>query len=148
MVIDHLDNAARYASLHPVFEKAFEFLRGPAAEALKPGRNEIDGDVLYAMSIGMESRPAGNDFLEFHRRYIDIHYTLEGEDVMGWRPTALCEKVRQEYEEASDAGLFDDASFTRAALPPGTFCIVYPEDAHAPLIGEGFVRKIVLKILV
>lgn len=148
MMIDHLDNAARYYALHPVFEKAFEFLRSPGAGELKPGRNEIDGDVLYAMSLAMESRPAGNDFLEYHQRYIDIHYTLEGVDVMGWRPTPLCEKNRQEYDEASDAGLYDDHSYTRAALPPGTFCIVFPEDAHAPLIGEGFVRKIVLKILV
>ncbi len=31
-------------------------------------------------------------------------------------------------------------------LRPGQFCIVYPEDAHAPMIGEGTERKLICKV--
>ena len=34
------------------------------------------------------------------------------------------------------------------ATPPGAFCIFFPEDAHAPLVSNGEIRKVILKIAV
>ncbi|HEY8888482.1 MAG TPA: YhcH/YjgK/YiaL family protein [Gallionella sp.] len=34
------------------------------------------------------------------------------------------------------------------ATPPDHFCIFFPEDAHAPLVSEGQVRKVIFKIAV
>ena len=33
-----------------------------------------------------------------------------------------------------------------ATLQPGEFAIVYPEDPHAPVIGEGKIRKLIGKV--
>ena len=34
------------------------------------------------------------------------------------------------------------------ATPPGAFCIFFPEDAHAPLVSAGNIRKVIFKIAV
>jgi biofilm protein TabA len=34
------------------------------------------------------------------------------------------------------------------ATPPGTFAIFFPEDAHAPMAGEGLIHKVVVKVAV
>jgi beta-galactosidase beta subunit len=34
------------------------------------------------------------------------------------------------------------------ATPAGSYCIFFPEDAHAPLVSDGMVRKVVVKIAV
>jgi len=33
-------------------------------------------------------------------------------------------------------------------VPPDHFCIFFPEDAHAPLVGKGQVRKVIFKVAV
>jgi beta-galactosidase beta subunit len=35
---------------------------------------------------------------------------------------------------------------TWVAVPPGSFAIFFPHDAHAPLGGEGRVKKAVVKV--
>ena len=42
MIIDTLDNADKYISLHPRFAKAFEFIKSQNLETLEPGKFEID----------------------------------------------------------------------------------------------------------
>ena len=44
--------------------------------------------------------------------------------------------------------LFHEEPTSFVDLKPGQFAIVWPEDPHAPLIGEGKVRKLIVKALV
>ena len=37
---------------------------------------------------------------------------------------------------------------TYLTIRPGEFVIVWPEDAHAPIIGEGTLRKLIAKVLI
>ena len=39
MILDHLDNAQRYAGLHPLFATAFAWAKDPANRATAPGRS-------------------------------------------------------------------------------------------------------------
>jgi beta-galactosidase beta subunit len=41
---------------------------------------------------------------------------------------------------------FADRPETWAAVEPGSFVILYPQDAHAPLAGAGEIRKAVVKV--
>lgn len=45
-----------------------------------------------------------------------------------------------------DIRFFDDEPETFYTLRPGQFTIFFPEDGHAPMIGEGNVRKIIVKV--
>ena len=153
MVTDTLRNCARYAPLHPEFARAFEFLSRADWAELTAGsrhaaRHEIDGDRLYVSIETREGRGRHGTRLEAHRRHIDIQFTIEGHDEIGWQPLADCGAPAGEFDESGDVGFFSGSPQTWLSLPPGRFAIFFPDDAHAPLGGRGIVRKAVVKIAI
>ncbi|MEI8271969.1 MAG: YhcH/YjgK/YiaL family protein, partial [Paludibacter sp.] len=42
--------------------------------------------------------------------------------------------------------LYNDKPTCYLTIELGEFFIVYPEDAHAPLIGKGNIRKLIAKV--
>jgi YhcH/YjgK/YiaL family protein len=56
--------------------------------------------------------------------------------------------VNQEYSVEKDVMLWSDAPDFYLKLAPGSFLILYPQDAHAPLSGAGEIKKAVFKIRV
>jgi YhcH/YjgK/YiaL family protein len=148
MILAKLTEADRYAALHPLFADAFEFLRSTDLGALKPGMHTIQGEQLFAIVEACAGRTRAEAKLECHRRYIDIQLVLEGVDEMGWKPLAECRDPATEYDAARDICFFNDAPSSWIATPPGAFCLFFPEDAHAPLVSAGMIRKVVVKIAV
>ena len=148
MILDRLDQAARYRTFHPLFPQAFDWLATTDLAALPPGRHDIDGDRLFVIVEACDGRTRADARLECHRRYIDIQLVLEGIDEMGWRALADCVQPRTDYDAARDIRFFDDAPASWIATPAGAFCLFFPDDAHAPLVSDGFIRKVVVKIAV
>jgi YhcH/YjgK/YiaL family protein len=148
MILDTLNRSDRYLALHPLFARAFAFLRGTDLGALEPGRHAIEGEQLFAIVEACAGRARADARLECHRRYIDIQLVLEGIDEMGWRPVSECVEPATDYDAARDIRFFNDAPSSWIATPPGSFCLFFPDDAHAPLVSAGFIRKAVVKIAV
>ena len=146
MIFSTLSQSDRYATLHPLFPRAFEYIRNTDLLSLAPGCYPIVGDELFAIVEHMPGRTRAEAKLECHRRYIDIQLVLEGVDEMGWKPLADCHKPVSDYSAEQDIRFFNDAPATWIATPPCAFCIFFPEDAHAPLVSSGQVRKVVFKI--
>ena len=148
MILDTLAQADRYRALHPLFARAFAFLRSADLQALAPGRHAIQGERLFAIVEACAGRTRAEAKLECHRRYIDIQLVLQGIDEMGWKPVAACLDPATDYDAARDIRFFNDAPASWIATPPGAFCLFFPDDAHAPLVGMGMIRKVVVKIAV
>lgn len=148
MILAKLTEADRYAALHPLFARAFAFLRGTNLDALAPGRHDIEGERLFALVEDGAGRARADAKLECHRRYIDIQLVLHGVDEMGWKPVAECADAATDYDAARDIRFFNDAPASWIATPPGSFCLFFPDDAHAPLVSGGRIRKVVVKIAV
>lgn len=146
MIFSTLANAGRYAALHPLFLRVFEYIRNTDLLALAPGRYPIVGDDLFAIVEHVPGRTRAEAKLECHRRYIDIQLVLEGEDEMGWKALAECHNPVNDYSAEKDIRFFHDAPASWIATPPGHFCIFFPEDAHAPLVSTGNIRKVIFKI--
>ncbi len=145
MILDTLDRANRYVSLHRGFRKAFEFLA--RASDLESGTVELDGRNTYATIATQPGKTRGDALLESHRKYIDVHYCLEGEEEVGWRPVEQCEGIRDPYDAEKDITTYDDKPASWLTLKPGTFVVLFPEDAHAPLVSAGPIKKVVVKVL-
>lgn len=143
-----LGQSARYADLHPAFARAFAFLQETDLSSFSPGRHDIDGDAIYVSIDHVDGRGHEGARLEAHRAHIDIQLTLDGEERIGWKPLVSCETPDGAFDESRDIGLFRDRPATWLSLPPGTFGIFFPEDAHAPLAGNGPVKKAIVKIRV
>lgn len=148
MILDTLAQADRYLALHPLFADAFAFLRNPDLGTLQPGKHPIQGERLFAIVEACAGRTRAEAKLECHRRYIDIQLVLDGVDEMGWKPTADCVDPATDYDGARDIRFFNDAPASWIATPAGSFCLFFPDDAHAPLVGAGTIRKVVVKIAV
>ena len=146
MVLDDLSNYKRYLSLHPGFAIAFEFLKRKDLGQLPAGRNEVDGDRVYATVAKGDGRGRKAAKLEAHRKYIDIQFAFSGTDDIGWKTLAQCKKVDKTYDDKEDCALFTDECDAWISLRPGTFVIFFPEDAHAPMCGEGLLHKVIMKV--
>lgn len=148
MILDTLASLNRYTALHPWFARVFEYLRGTDLMMLSLGRHAVQGEQLFAIVEHCAGRTREEAKLECHRRYIDIQLVLEGVDEMGWKPVADCVDPATDYDTARDIRFFNDTPSSWIATPPGAFCIFFPEDAHAPLVSSGHIRKVVMKVAV
>lgn len=149
MILDTLAESARYAGLHPGFARAFTFLRETDVASLATGRHPIEGDRIYVSIDHKDGRSREGARLEAHRRYIDIQVTIDGDEEIGWMPLAASGPASGAgYEENRDIAFFERRPATWLAVPPGTFAIFFPQDAHAPLAGRGLLKKAIVKIAV
>lgn len=148
MILDTLTACARYAALHPGFTRAFAFLTSANLDDLAPGRHPIEGDRLYVSIDHKDGRGRDGARLEAHRRYIDIQYTIDGEELIGWMSLARCTSPDGDFDDTKDVGFFADRPATWVSVPPGSFAIFFPDDAHAPLAGHGLLKKAIVKIAV
>jgi YhcH/YjgK/YiaL family protein len=148
MVLSTLGDADRYLMLHPLFAAAFSFLRGTDLKSLPSGKHAVQGEEIFAIVEASAGRTRAEAKLECHRCYIDIQLVLEGVDEMGWKPVDECTSPATDYNAARDIRFFNDTPSSWIATPPGSFCIFFPEDAHAPLVSTGMIRKVVMKIAV
>jgi YhcH/YjgK/YiaL family protein len=148
MIIDAAAFHHRYISLHPLFERAFRYLADADLRSFAPGRHPVDGDQMYLSIDHVHGRGREAARLEAHRRYIDIQYTIEGDEEIGWMPLADAGAPSGPFDAAKDIGFFVGRPTTWLAVPEGTFAVFFPHDAHAPLAGRGAVKKAIMKVAV
>lgn len=148
MIFSNINSADRYMVLHPLFKQAFSYIRNTDLLVLAPGRYPIAGDKLFVIVESTQGRTRNAAKLECHRRYIDIQLVLAGSEEMGWRPLTGCTQPVEPFDAEKDIQFFHDAAASWVTVPPAHFCIFFPEDAHAPLVAAGNIRKAILKISV
>ena len=148
MILDILENSGRYHGLHSEFQRAFEFLKRPDLSSLEPGRHEIDGERVFARVAKGPGRKKQDGKLESHRKFIDIQYVISGTDEMGWKPSSACKAPAGPYDPEEDIQFFTDEPDAWVLVHAGAFIVFFPEDAHLPLISEGEIHKVVVKVAI
>lgn len=146
MIITNLKNTERIECLHPLFKTLFDYVKTHELLDVPLGRIDVQGDDLFINNINPTCKKAEEQVLEMHQDYIDVHIVLEGSETIGWKAIEDLEKITQPYQKEGDCALSDDQPTIFATLTPGQCCIVYPEDPHAPVIGEGKIRKLIGKV--
>ena len=149
-IIGKISESDRYCALHPLFGKAFEFLKRPDIADLEPGRYEIDGEKCWASVQETELKPLSERKLETHRKYIDIQAPLTGTESIGIAEMSA-EAQALPFDEERDFVLYDGEA-EPVVLEPGDFAIFFPPlAAHAPCCiapdGPEKIKKVVVKIL-
>lgn len=90
--------------------------------------------------------------VESHRKHVDIQWVIEGEEAIDIASAASL-YPRVDYDEKKDVVLWHPKNpMTRVALHPGSYVVLYPEDAHRPCISltgmPSEVRVAVAKVLI
>jgi biofilm protein TabA len=144
MILDSLKNATHYEALHPRFKQAFEVLKQTDFSAVKAGRMEIDGDNLFINVMEMNGKTTAP--FEAHKKYIDIQVPLSINEKMGWKSLENCGTPSVLYDDTKDVMFFDEQPEAMIDVAVGQFTVFFPEDAHAPSIANGFLKKLIVKI--
>ncbi len=149
MILDSIKNAERYYSLNPRFKAAFDFLATCNPGTLAAGKHQIVGDEVFVNVQELELKPRYEAALEVHNKYTDIQVVIGGigKEEFGWSERRDCKKAKTEFDTEKDVQFFSDEPQMFYTLREGQFTILMPEDAHAPMLGSGQVKKLIFKVL-
>lgn len=146
MIIARLSDAKRYETLHPLMKPLFDYVAQNDLSKVNAGRITLQGDNLFINVNDSALVDKQQQKLEVHRQYMDVHIPLSCAEEIGWRHISTLGDSDAPFDEANDFALYTAQSDKWFKLCPGEFCIVFPEDAHAPVVGKGQIRKLVAKI--
>ena len=147
MIIDSLENAAKYTGIHPLFAKAFEYIANVDLVNIEIGKYEIS-DGLLAIFSDKKGMTAAESIAKFecHNKNIDIQLCIHGNEQFGWKPRETCLLEKAPYNAEKDVLFFNDSPDMFFTLRDGQFAIFFPNDVHAPMIGDAEIKKMVFKI--
>ena len=148
MILDSLNNTNRFENLHPLFKKAFEYVKTTDFSKMEYGKYELEGSRLYVSIASICGKDKKEAAIETHKKYIDIQLPLLGVEKIGWKPGSELQEESIPYNEEKDITFYVDRPTAYTKIYPGQFAVYFPEDGHAPGIGQGNIRKVVVKVLV
>ncbi len=140
-----------FEHLHPVLQKAIKFLKETDFESLEPQKFEIDGDNMFATLMHAKSDYHDNRRVEAHVKYIDIQFSISGNEIIGTGVLDDTIKVTEENLEAKDIIFYDGAANEELlVMKKGSYAILFPVDLHRPNCctdnTPADIKKVVVKI--
>lgn len=129
-----------YLRLH----KAIDFINSGKVFDLPVGRTDLDEDIYINV---MEFETKQENLFEAHRKYIDIHFVIEGEEAIEIANISSLD-VTQPYDEEKECVL-GKAHGTRHIIKKGQYCITMPQEAHSPglcVTSPKKIKKAVFKV--
>lgn len=147
MIVDTLQNASKYFSVHLLFEKAFGYIQQTDLANAPDGKTDI-GEGLKVILSNAPGKTKEDSLAKFecHDKNIDIQLCIQGVETFGWKPREKCIVPNGDYNSEKDVRYYRDVPDTFFQLTNSQFAIFFPDDVHAPMIGEGEIRKLVIKV--
>lgn len=146
MILAPISGFSRYLALNPHLDIVARALADLDPSTIVNGRRELLPDTVFLVGApDAVTRPSAR--LEAHRRFLDVQVVLEGLDTIGWAPLATCTEIDTPYDDVADIEFYRDPPVLTVPIPAGYFTVFFPDDAHAPLLGDGLsVNKCVFKV--
>lgn len=132
------------------WEQAFNFLKSANLHELPLGKQELEGEHLFVSVAEYYGKQKPDALYESHKKYIDIQYVIEGEEIIGLT-TPDKVTIRDPYSEEKDIAFYDFDGGDYLKATPENFFLFFPEDVHRPCITTGdsvLVKKIVVKVMI
>ena len=150
MIFSSIQSKKDLARYPTAIQKAILYAAQINFDALEDGRQEIDGDRMFANLFHLTSQSAEEVSREGHKEYVDVQFWLSGEEWCGVAPRTGKE-ICVEAHEDKDLYFFNKAegeSYLYAR--PGCYAVFFPDDLHRPGIcvdGKPMkYRKVVVKV--
>lgn len=150
MILDQIQNAACYKGILPTIVTALEKAAAYTPDNYPGGRVDVDGDNLFLLLNTYETHSPEGALFESHKKYIDVMYMVEGEEIIYVKPTDQLRTITRSYDWEADYLLAElDGDATPVCLCAGQFIVLFPQDAHAPGCYDKApesVKKVVAKV--
>ena len=148
MIFDSIQNKNNYKSF-PLLYQALTYLENVTESNMPEPGTVLVKNQLFCNPVSFTSKPEAECIYDSHKKYIDLHYIVSGEEVIATSDvTAL--SVTQAYDTEKDIQFLEGKEDGRYCLHPGQFMVCFPSDAHKVAIATENpedIKKIVFKIL-
>ena len=122
------------------YQAALEYIKTTDLAALENGKHLIDGENLFVNIVDSAMKTPEQARLEVHDKYIDIQIPLSKGESFGVKPRSECREADGEFNSEKDILFFKDKDWETVTVAQGEMITFEPEQAHAPLIGEGTIH--------
>lgn len=148
MILDTIENLERYKKLLPGIEGVVDYLKEVDFFNLPQEKVYLDGDKLFVIPSVGSGKKAEDALLEAHNSYADIQVCLSRKETFGWRNRATCIFPMNEFDGEKDIVFYSDKPTSFVTIGSKEFVLFMPGDAHAPLIFDGEIVKLIFKVKV
>ncbi len=146
MIIDTLENLAKYENINPLFKDVVKFIAENNLEMMEAGKYPIKDKDLFVNITTAKGKAPDEAVLETHINMIDIQIPLDGPETFGYTP--LCRLPDVPYNAEKDITKYPDLmAESFIDCQPGMFAIFFPQDGHAPCISMApEIKKAIFKV--
>ena len=142
MIYDKLENINRFNLLNKI--EKFDLIN------YKKGKFEIEENVFFGIGLEYDTKDEVDCLWEAHKKYLDIHVILEGEEIINITETSTM-KQTMEFDYENDYQLFEGKKQQSIHLKEGDFLALYPNECHqtaVKVLNVSKIKKIVFKIAI
>jgi len=149
MILDKIENTKLYFGISDRIKIALQYISKTNFSELENGVHSIIEGEIFAIVNRYGTIDAKLEKPEVHRKYIDVQYVYEGNELIGYA-TKKDQPIFKKYNTNEDFELLD-AEIDLIKFNKGMFAILFPDDLHAPGIHvykPENITKIVVKVLI
>ena len=128
MILAKNDTAQYYKGIHPNLDTALELISDDFFATLGTERVDIIPGKIWCTAFGYDTIPDEESFFEAHEKFLDIHIMLSGSERVEIASPKNLEVFRSEAE--NDFWGYRGKGDYSLILSPGSFLVVFPDDAH------------------
>lgn len=131
---------------NPYFQKALTFIGENNLLSFAPGTYIIEEGNVWVNIVEKDLHPLSEAVLEAHDEFIDIHIPFTGAESYGIKARALCRHPKGGIDKDEDIIFYDDEIESILTKTAGEMTVFEADMAHAPLIGNGHIKKAIFKV--
>lgn len=150
MIYGNINNIGTLSAYPETIVKVLQYLKYKDFINMEPGVYEIEGNDLYAQVMDANTDIVSNKRPEVHKKYIDVQYSPEGGEILGFAIDTGSNVVDEDLLETNDIKFYKEAeNEIFINTKPGDFLVFFPWDVHRPACIEGKprqIRKVVVKV--
>lgn len=134
MIFGDINKIDEMEKIYPAsIMKAINYLKNNDFLKIKAGTYEIDGQDIFAQVVDKETKEKYDAKPEVHRKYIDVQFSVEGKEIIGFARETGNNLVSEDLLEENDVLFYQNAENEMdLIMKPGNFAIFFPNDVHRP----------------
>lgn len=149
MIYAELKDINSYKGISKNLDKAIDFIAEKKYLNANFGKNVVDGDKIYFNHPEKPMTRENTDLeLEYHKKYIDIHIVLEGEEAIIYSPFEECVETKS-YNMEDDYALVKGKTQAELLMNTENFLILFPKEPHLALLKvkePKEIKKVIFKV--
>ena len=128
MILAKNDTVQYYKGIHPNLDTALELISDDFFATLGTERVDIIPGKVWCTAFSYDTIPDEESFFEADEKFLDIHIMLSGSERVEIASPKNLEVFRSEAE--NDFWGYRGKGDYSLILSPGSFLVVFPDDAH------------------